>query len=68
MAVAPSGLSPARHHVFKCCAPGESFALPSLTESGKRISTALFQLDIANLSAIPGFSELVYSIRELSRF
>lgn len=36
-------------------------------ESRKRIATALFLQGLARLSAIPGFSELVYSIRDLWR-
>jgi hypothetical protein len=39
-----------------------------LGESRKRIAAASFLPGVAMLSAIPGFSELVYSIRDLRLF
>lgn len=41
---------------------------PSVSALRKRITAVSFLLGVTKLSAIPGFSELVYSIRNLRRF
>ena len=66
-AIAPSGLSPARHQALR--AQGESIhSWSPMNDSRNRIAAASFLLGVAKLPAIPGFSELIYSIHNLRRF